>query len=59
MANASVRRLEAVAGVVEKLKSAYPDAKKLNIDIRFEWKEPADMYINAELCPVVKIDVER
>lgn len=55
---ASVKRLEAVAAIVDSLKAAYPDAKKLNINIEFEWKE-ADQTYDVELCPVVKIEVER
>ena len=54
----SAKRLEAVASVVGNLKAAYPDAKKLVVDIDWEWKE-ADLTCDAELCPIVKIEVER
>ena len=55
---ASVKRLQAVAQIVEKLKTAYPDAKKFTVNIEFEWKE-ADQTYDVELCPVVRIEVER
>jgi len=54
---ASVRRLEAVAKLVEGLRNAYPDAKKIVIDVDFDWKEVD--YMESELCPVVKINIER
>jgi hypothetical protein len=54
---ASVKRLEAVGKIVEGLRASYPDAKKLSIDIDFEWRDVD--YQDAELCPVVKIEVER
>jgi hypothetical protein len=50
--------MAAVAELVGKLKDAYPDAKKLKIDIDFEWKEADDTY-DAELCPRVEIEMER
>lgn len=49
-------RMQEVTDIVKSLKETYPDAKKLSIDIRFNWEETAD-YV--ELCPVVKIYVER
>jgi hypothetical protein len=55
---ASEKRLRAVATIVGSLKTAYPDAKKLSINIDFEWKE-ADQTYDVELCPVVKIEIER
>jgi hypothetical protein len=58
MASRSAQRMAAVAELVGKLKDAYPDAKKLRIDIDFEWKEAEDTY-DAELCPRVKIEIER
>jgi len=54
-----VPRLERVADIVTGLQKTYPDAKKLAIDIRFEWVT-TDVYTDgAELCPVVKINIER
>lgn len=54
-----VERLREVARLVESVKATYPDAKKLSIDIRFEW-QTTDIYEDgAELCPVVKVYVER
>jgi hypothetical protein len=51
--------LERVADIVTGLQKTYPDAKKLAIDIRFEWVT-TDVYTDgAELCPVVKINIER
>ena len=54
-----VERTREVSEIIDGLKTTYPDAKKLNIDIRFEW-QTTDMYSDgAELCPVVKINIER
>lgn len=54
-----VERLNAVAELVNGIKATYPDAKKLSIDIHFEW-QTTDVYDDgAELCPVVKINIER
>jgi hypothetical protein len=54
-----VERLNAVASIVEDLKTTFSDAKKLSIDIRFEW-QTTDVYSDgAELCPIVSIDMER
>jgi hypothetical protein len=54
-----VERLKAVSTIVDGLKATYPDAKKLHVDIRFEWQESTYYDDGAELCPVVEIDVER
>ena len=54
---ASVKRLEAVGKIIEGLRASYPDAKKFSVNIDFEWKDVD--YQEAELCPVVKIEVER
>lgn len=54
-----VERLQEVAKLIEGVKATYPDAKKLSIDIRFEW-QTTDVYDDgAELCPIVKVYVER
>jgi hypothetical protein len=58
MAGGSVKRLEAVAKIVEGLKTAYPDAKKLSVNIEFEWRE-ADQTYDVELVPIVNITMER
>jgi hypothetical protein len=58
MPGGSVKRLEAVAKIVEGLKAAYPDARKLDISIEFEWRE-ADQTYDVELCPIVRIEMER
>lgn len=55
---ASVDRLEAVANLVKGLKESYPDAKRLTIDIHFDWVE-SNEYVDPELCPFVKVEVER
>jgi hypothetical protein len=54
-----VSRLQRVSDIVDGLKTTYPDAKKLSIDIRFEWQTTNVYSDGAELCPVVKIDIER
>ncbi len=59
MAGKSVQRLEAIGKIVGGLKDAYPDAKRLSINIEFEWQEPSDANLDSELCPIVKIDIER
>jgi hypothetical protein len=51
--------MEAVAELVRNLKDAYPDAKKVKIDIDFEWQEPVDVNLDSELCPRVKVEIER
>ena len=56
---ASIDRLEAITKIVDSIRATYPDAKKLSLDVRFEWQEPSDVNLDSELCPVVKIDVER
>jgi hypothetical protein len=56
---ASVDRLKAIAELVDSLRVSYPDAKKFNVDVQFEWQEPSDVNLDSELCPVVKIDIER
>lgn len=54
-----VERLREVSRLVESVKTTYPDAKKFSIDVRFEW-QTTDVYSDgAELCPVVKIHIER
>lgn len=54
-----VERLREIAELIEGIKTTYPDAKKLSIDIRFEW-QTTDVYSDgAELCPIVKVNVER
>lgn len=54
-----IERLREIAKLVEGLKATFPDAKKLRIDIRFEW-QTTDVYSDgAELCPIVEINVER
>jgi hypothetical protein len=59
MASKSVQRMEAISDLISGLKDTYPDAKKVNIDVRFEWQEPVDVNLDSELCPVVKIEIER
>lgn len=54
-----IERLREVASLVESIKATYPDAKKLAIDIRFQWQETDDYDDGAELCPVVLINIER
>jgi hypothetical protein len=58
MASRSAQRMAAVAELVGKLKDSYPDAKKLKVDIDFEWQE-ADQTYDVELCPRVRIEIER
>lgn len=45
--------------VVESVKGAYPDAKKITIDIHFEWQKVHTFGQDDELCPVVNIQIER
>ena len=52
-------RLEEVKGIVDSLQKNYPDAKKLSVDIHFEWVTTSVYDDGAELCPVVKLYVER
>jgi len=59
MAGGSVKRLEAAEKIIEGLKNAYPDAKKINIDIHFEWEESSTMGQDDELCPKISIQIER
>jgi hypothetical protein len=56
--NSSIDRMEAVKNIIEGIKASYPDAKKLKIDIDFDFAESGDSQDN-ELCPVVKIEIER
>ena len=56
---AGLERFNAVSNIVEKLRATYPDAKKLSIDIHFDWVTTSVYDDGAELCPVVKIYVER
>ncbi len=54
-----VERLDAVKSLIEGIRATYADAKKLHIIVQFEWVE-TDFYTDgAELCPIVKVDVER
>jgi hypothetical protein len=55
----SIQRLESVNKIVEGIRHAYPDAKKLKLDIKFAWAESDEYEIDAELCPVVSIEMER
>ena len=56
---AGTTRLEEVKGLVKSLQSTYPDAKKLSVEIHFEWVT-TDVYDDgAELCPIVKLYMER
>lgn len=59
MSGASVERMEAVTALVEKIRQTYPDAKKLSLRVEFEWQTPVDADLDSELCPTVKIDIER
>jgi hypothetical protein len=54
-----VQRLREVSDLVAGLQRTYPDAKKLNVDIHFEWVDTSTYDDGAELCPVVKINIER
>jgi hypothetical protein len=56
---ASIDRLKAIAELVDSLRLSYPDAKKFNVNVQFEWQTPVDADLDSELCPVVKIDIER
>jgi len=56
---AGLERFTAVSNIVEKLRATYSDAKKLSIDIDFEWVETEYYSDGAELCPRVKINIER
>jgi len=51
--------MDAVSKLISGLKDTYPDAKKLSLDVRFEWQEPNDVNLDSQLCPVVKIEIER
>lgn len=53
-----VDRMGAVEGIIKSLQATYPDAKRLQIKIKYEWQETSDDY-GAELCPIVDILVER
>lgn len=54
----SVQRLEVVTKIITGIKETYPDAKKLKLDIRFEYQE-SELDNEAELCPIVAIEIER
>ena len=54
-----VQRVKAVAAIIESLRSTYPDAKKLHVDITFEFVETEYSGDDSQFCPVVKIDIER
>ena len=56
---AGTRRLDGVQEIVEGLQKTYPDAKKLSVDIHFEWVTTSVYDDGAELCPVVKLYIER
>jgi hypothetical protein len=55
----SLDRFEKVQELVDSIRKQYPDAKKLSVEIRFEWVETEFYSDGAELCPVVKVYVER
>jgi hypothetical protein len=57
--NEGVERLRNISEIIKGLQTSYPDAKKLQIDIHFEWQTTNTYSDGAELCPVVKINVER
>ncbi len=52
-----ITRLNAVAELVDGLRTTYSDAKTLIVEIRFEWQECNDF--TAELCPIVSLKIER
>jgi hypothetical protein len=54
-----VQRAKAVAEIVASLKDTYPDAKKLQVDISFEFVETEFSADADNFCPVVKINIER
>jgi len=56
---AGVHRLRKVQEIVDSLRISYPDAKKLSVEIEFQWQETQFYDDGAELCPVVKINIER
>jgi hypothetical protein len=57
----SIQRLDAVYKIIKEIRNSYPDAKRVKLDITFEWQETEDAYgeDNVELCPVVSIEIER
>jgi hypothetical protein len=55
----STERLTAIQQIVEGIKKTYSDATKVQIEIEFEWIETAFYDDGAELCPRVKINIER
>jgi hypothetical protein len=55
----SLDRLNACTRLVESLRNTYPDAKKFQVNICFEWQETDTFSDGAELCPVVDINIER
>lgn len=55
----SIDRLSAATRLIENLRNTYPDAKKFQVDISFEWQETDTFSDGAELCPVVNINIER
>jgi len=59
MAAASVERMDAVTGLISNLRQTYPDAKKLKLDITYQWRECPDIDSESELVPVVQIEIER
>jgi hypothetical protein len=56
---ADTTNVRAIADIIESLKTAYPDAKKLHVDIHFEFVETEYMGNDGNIRPVVKIDIER
>lgn len=52
----SIKRMESVTELVDGIRVSYPNAKKLKLDIHFEWVETSNC--DSELCPIVKIEVE-
>lgn len=56
---AGINRLESVKSIVDAIQKTYPDAKKISVDIHFEWVTTSIYDDGAELCPSVKLYVER
>lgn len=54
-----IERAGVLTKFVDSLRTTYPDAKKLHIDLRFEWQEPSDTDFSPELCPRILVDIER
>lgn len=56
---AGINRLESVQSIITDIQKTYPDAKKISVDIHFEWVTTSVYDDGAELCPSVKLYVER